>query len=224
MPRRMLQSIFDFLVDAVANFAAAVLDHPAMHKSIIDVIVQGVDQFIRQPDLDQHLMTAGHHVSKARETMAIKAGQDFPKVAGAFVKGMFRPNAGKHHKGSDENKTDNNGDNDDRESRPENRDDINNDDDADSKTSPEENEEGPESDASVHGGVALPETTPTTTPAPTKTTTTTTISKPIIVGTAKPVATTTKPPVGPLHASEPDHNKKTSPWHHPIKAIRHHNW
>lgn len=80
--------VYDYLVDFVARFAAAVLNHPVMNESVLDVVVKGVDKLMEQPNLDEHIMNAGHTVAKRRDVMAHKAGRDFPKVAGAFVKGM----------------------------------------------------------------------------------------------------------------------------------------
>jgi hypothetical protein len=80
--------VYDYLVDFIARFAAAVLTHPVMNESVLDIIVQGVDKLMEQPKLDEHIMKAGHTLSKSRDQMAHRAGKDFPKVAGAFVKGM----------------------------------------------------------------------------------------------------------------------------------------
>ena len=86
--KNMGNRLYDFLVDFIARFAAAVLTHPIMNESVLDIVVKGVDKLMEQENLDEHLMRAGHGLAKSRDVMAHKAGKDFPKVAASFVKGM----------------------------------------------------------------------------------------------------------------------------------------
>jgi hypothetical protein len=90
MPHKFFQYLFDLMVHAIAVVVAAVLTDPAVKEAIANVIVTGVTNFVRQPNLDEHLLFANQTIGRTRDTMASKAGQDFPKVVGAFVKGMFQ--------------------------------------------------------------------------------------------------------------------------------------
>ena len=78
------------MIHAIAVVVAAVLTDPAVKEAIANVIVTGVTNFVRQPNLDEHLLFANQTLGRTRDTVANKAGQDFPKVVGAFVKGMFQ--------------------------------------------------------------------------------------------------------------------------------------
>ena len=80
--------LYDFFVDFIARFAAAVISHPVMNESVLDIVVQGVDKLMEQENLDEHIMKAGHTMAKSRDVMAHKAGKDAPKVVGNFLKGM----------------------------------------------------------------------------------------------------------------------------------------
>lgn len=80
--------LYDFFVDFVATFAAAVLNHPVMHDTVLNVVVHGVDRVMAQPDLDRHVLTAAQTLQQHQTVLAKKAGRELPKVAGSFVKGM----------------------------------------------------------------------------------------------------------------------------------------
>ena len=90
MPPRLLKYMFDTMIHAIAVVVAAVLTDPAVKEAIANIIVTGVTNFVRQPNLDEHLLFANQTLGRTRDTVANKAGQDFPKVVGAFVKGMFQ--------------------------------------------------------------------------------------------------------------------------------------
>ncbi|GKY98129.1 hypothetical protein MPSEU_000770800 [Mayamaea pseudoterrestris] len=98
--------IYDFLVDFVARFAAAVISHPVLHGAVQDVVVDGVNKLLEQPNLDERVAKAGKTLAKDKDVMAHKAGKEFPKVAGAFVKGMVRVgNPEKRDDNDEESKT-----------------------------------------------------------------------------------------------------------------------
>jgi hypothetical protein len=83
------QAIFDVLVYVIATFVAAVLNHPVMTDALVNVIVKGVSGFVRQPDLDDHLLVANESLGRTRDEIAHKAGKDLPKVTGSFIKGLL---------------------------------------------------------------------------------------------------------------------------------------
>ncbi|GKY98128.1 hypothetical protein MPSEU_000770600 [Mayamaea pseudoterrestris] len=89
-PPRIFQYLFDMMIHAIAVVVAAVLTDPAVKEAIANVIVSGMINFVRQPNLDEHLLFANQTLGRTRDHMASKAGQDFPKVVGAFMKGMFQ--------------------------------------------------------------------------------------------------------------------------------------
>ena len=85
------QKAFDLAVHCTATFLAAVLSHPAMQEAQATVIMKGSNKFITQPDLNQHLKIMSETLAKNQEESARNAGEDFPKLLGHFVAGMFSP-------------------------------------------------------------------------------------------------------------------------------------
>lgn len=92
-PRRrsLGQRLFDALVDIVATFVAAVLNHPSVQHAVARGIVAGMKAFALEPDLGEHLRVMGETMTKTQTELARNAGEDFPKVVGNFFKGMIQP-------------------------------------------------------------------------------------------------------------------------------------
>jgi hypothetical protein len=103
----MLCALYDTVITALATVIASVLNHPKANDAITNVIVNGITKFLTQPNLHEHILVANQSLGKTRDTMANKAGQDFPKVVGAFVKGMFLPAAANNENNQNNNKDEN---------------------------------------------------------------------------------------------------------------------
>jgi len=85
----LAQDVFDFTVHCTATFLAAVLSHPAVEEAAANVVRLGANAFITQPDLDEKLKITSETLAKSQEESARTAGEDFPKVVGAFFTGVF---------------------------------------------------------------------------------------------------------------------------------------
>lgn len=83
--------LFDAAVYAVATFTAAVLNSPAVQNAVARAIVLSMKMICHEPDLDEHLQAVSETLSQNVEREAKRAGKDFPRVVGSFVKGVFTP-------------------------------------------------------------------------------------------------------------------------------------
>jgi hypothetical protein len=92
---RLFQTIFEVLfeglVNCIATVCAAVLNHPAVENAIANGIVAGMNAFLRQPDLDDHVKIMSETLSRNQRQLARNAGEDFPVLVGNFFEGIFKP-------------------------------------------------------------------------------------------------------------------------------------
>jgi hypothetical protein len=88
---RLFQALFEGLVNCIAAVCAAVLNHPSVQNAIANGIVQGMNDFVRQPDLDDHVKIMSETLSRSQRQLARNAGEDFPVLVGNFFEGIFKP-------------------------------------------------------------------------------------------------------------------------------------
>jgi hypothetical protein len=88
---RLFQALFEGLVNCIATVCAAVVNHPAVQKAIANGIVAGMNAFVRQPDLDDHVKIMSETLSRNQRQFARNAGEDFPVLVGNFFEGIFKP-------------------------------------------------------------------------------------------------------------------------------------
>lgn len=88
----VLAALFQAIVNVMASTTAAVLSHPLVKDAAAEVIVAGMNAFLRQDDLDAHLEVMIDTLSKRQNELARKQGEDFPVLVQQFMKGvMGRP-------------------------------------------------------------------------------------------------------------------------------------
>mmetsp|Transcript_1546 Transcript_1546/g.3354 ORF Transcript_1546/g.3354 Transcript_1546/m.3354 type:complete len:431 (-) Transcript_1546:175-1467(-) len=85
----IFELLFYGLVEVHASFMTAVFTHPDVKNAMAAIMVQGMNGFITQPDLDEKFQIMTDTMAKNQEEAARNAGQEFPKIAGSFIKGMF---------------------------------------------------------------------------------------------------------------------------------------
>jgi hypothetical protein len=88
---RLFQTLFEGFVNCTAAVCAAVLNHPAVQNAIANGIVAGMNAFVRQPDLDDHVKIMSETLSRSQRQLARNAGEDFPVLVGNFFEGIFKP-------------------------------------------------------------------------------------------------------------------------------------
>jgi hypothetical protein len=88
---RLFQALFEGLVNCIAAVCAAVLNHPSVQNAIANGIVAGMNAFVRQPDLDDHVKIMSETLSRSQRQLARNAGEDFPVLVGNFFEGIFKP-------------------------------------------------------------------------------------------------------------------------------------
>ncbi|CAJ1961413.1 unnamed protein product [Cylindrotheca closterium] len=75
------------LVNLVANFLADVLEHPRVQAAAASSIVAGMNATTDQPDLPERAATIYLKLQEQNEHVSRQLGEQFPKVAGAFLAG-----------------------------------------------------------------------------------------------------------------------------------------
>jgi hypothetical protein len=88
---RLFQALFEGIVECIAAVCAAVLNHPLVQNAIANGIVAGMNEFVRQPDLDDHVKIMSETLSRSQRQLARNAGEDFPVLVGNFFEGIFKP-------------------------------------------------------------------------------------------------------------------------------------
>ena len=86
---RLGQLLFYGLVEINAAFLTAVMTHPDVKQAMANIMVMGMNGFVTQPDLDEKFQIMTDTMAKNQEEAARNAGQEFPKLAGKFLEGMF---------------------------------------------------------------------------------------------------------------------------------------
>ena len=87
----LLQWFVRTWVHLMASFLAAILSHEDVQDAGSRMMVRAMNEFLRQPDLNEHVRAMSETMAKNQEDYARSAGQDFPKLAGQFIQGMLSP-------------------------------------------------------------------------------------------------------------------------------------
>jgi cation transport regulator ChaB len=83
-----LASIWNYCVNLVATFTAAVLSHPKMQQAASDVIVLALNSALEQPELSNIIQQLTVRVYDDG-AISRQMGEQFPKSAKQFVAGAF---------------------------------------------------------------------------------------------------------------------------------------
>jgi len=79
------------LVQASANIVARVLSHPAVTDAMASAITEGMNKFMRQPDLDGHVKVMMDTMSNMQPEIARKKGEEFHNSVASFIQGIINP-------------------------------------------------------------------------------------------------------------------------------------
>jgi len=85
----------DLVVTAAAHLLTRLLAVEAVQTAVSGVIAEGMNAFLRQPNLEEHLLQMADTMSKTQPELARQQGRDFPVIVGNFLQGMLTPNKGK---------------------------------------------------------------------------------------------------------------------------------
>lgn len=73
----------------LGRFTSIMLSHEDVQIAIGHSIVVGMNMFLRQPNLDEHVLLMSETVARTQPELARKSGEDFPKLVGSFLQGML---------------------------------------------------------------------------------------------------------------------------------------
>jgi len=78
-------------VDATAQALERLLTHPRVQNALAAAIAQGLNTFLRQPDLDQHVRVMAHTLSSVQPEIARKRGEELHNSVAMFIQGVLSP-------------------------------------------------------------------------------------------------------------------------------------
>lgn len=82
----ILSQVRSIIVASIANFIADILEHDRVQAAAASAIVKGMNATSEQPDLADRLSTI-YVKLQSQEDVSRQLGEQFPKVAGAFLAG-----------------------------------------------------------------------------------------------------------------------------------------
>lgn len=85
------QRLVNVLVEASTDIVARVLLHPAVSNAIAAAITEGMNKFLRQPNLDEHVKVMMDTMSDMQPEIARKKGEEFHNSIANFIQGMINP-------------------------------------------------------------------------------------------------------------------------------------
>ena len=80
----------DLLVESVSTIVTRVLQKDSVKQAVAKAVAEGLNAFLEQPNLDQHIRSMAASVSKSQPDLARQHGQDFPVIVGSFLQGMLQ--------------------------------------------------------------------------------------------------------------------------------------
>ena len=84
------------MVQATAYFMTELLSIESVQHVLAQTITAGMNCFLRQPNMEEHLLQLADTVSRTQPELARKQGRDFPVLVGNFLQGMLSPNRDHH--------------------------------------------------------------------------------------------------------------------------------
>ena len=84
--------LFDLAIQATASFSTQLLAIDPVRQAAAETIAEGMNCFLRQPNLEEHLLQMADTMSRTQPELARKQGRDFPVLVGNFLQGMLSPN------------------------------------------------------------------------------------------------------------------------------------
>jgi hypothetical protein len=86
----LLSRLYRFALDVVAALIADLLSHPKVEEVVSNAMVVGMNKFMEQPDLAEHLKKMTETLSEEQEAAVGQMGKDFPKLVGRFMGGAYK--------------------------------------------------------------------------------------------------------------------------------------
>jgi len=87
----VVQQLVQWLIQAAAYFVTQLLQVESVQTAVSATIAEGLNCFLRQPNLEEHLLRMSDTMSKTQPELARQQGRDFPVLVGSFLQGMLLP-------------------------------------------------------------------------------------------------------------------------------------
>lgn len=85
----VVHRLSNVLVDCLSSVVSRVLQTESVQVAVANCIAQGMNTFLQQPNLDDHIRCMAATMSRTQPDLARQQGQDFPVIVGSFLKGMI---------------------------------------------------------------------------------------------------------------------------------------
>lgn len=92
----------ELILRATAHMAVQLLSIPAVQNAVAQTVAEGMNCFLRQPNLEEHLLQMADTMSRTQPELARQQGRDFPVLVGNFLQGMLSPNKNSNNNKRDE--------------------------------------------------------------------------------------------------------------------------
>ena len=88
----VVHRLVHILVQAAAYILTELLRIESVQQALAETITAGMNCFLRQPNMEEHLLQLADTMSRTQPELARKQGRDFPVLVGNFLQGMLSPN------------------------------------------------------------------------------------------------------------------------------------
>jgi hypothetical protein len=86
----LLRRLYKLALDVMATVIADVLSHPKVEEAVARTMVVGMNKFMAQPDLADHMKKMTETLGEEKEAAVRQMGKEFPKLVGRFVGGAYK--------------------------------------------------------------------------------------------------------------------------------------
>lgn len=86
---RLFRLVLDAAVELTATFVGGVLEHHRVKAAAAALIAAGLQAFLEDPQLDEHVRSMTSTLSRNQPAMARLQGQELPRIVGSFLQGVF---------------------------------------------------------------------------------------------------------------------------------------
>jgi len=88
----VVHRLAELTLQATASMVVQLLNIPAVQQAVAASVAEGMNCFLRQPNLEEHLLQMADTMSRTQPELARQQGRDFPVLVGNFLQGMLSPN------------------------------------------------------------------------------------------------------------------------------------
>lgn len=93
----VVHRLVHIVVQAMAYVLTELLNIESVQQVLAETITAGMNCFLRQPNMEEHLLQLADTMSRTQPELARKQGRDFPVLVGNFLQGMLSRDRENNH-------------------------------------------------------------------------------------------------------------------------------